>query len=83
MFYDKGSEITLINPQYTPILCSSRQSERPIRIGSVLGEKSEIRPIQMVYLNQDHQIKGILVDRMVLPTVTIKRPNLMSQYDGQ
>ena len=69
--YNKGSQITLLNPQCTPIVCESRQSERPIRIGSVLGEKFEIIPKQMVYLNQEHQIEGILVNRMVLPTVTI------------
>ena len=83
MSYDEGTQITLVNPQCTPIVCDSRQSERPIRIGSVLGEKSDITPIQMVYLNQDHQIEGILVDRMVLPTATIKCPMLMSQYDDE
>ena len=83
LFFDEGPQITLINPQCTPIVCGSRQSERPIRIGSVLSEKSEIRPIQTIYLNYDHQIEGILVDQMVLLTETIKHPMSMSHDDGE
>ena len=32
LFYDEGSQITLLNPQCTPIVCDSRKSDRPIRI---------------------------------------------------
>ena len=74
LFYNEGLQITLINLQCAPIVCGTRKSARPIRIGSVLSEKSEIRLIQKVFLSSEYQIEGILLDDMVLPTTSIKRP---------
>ena len=49
VFYDQGSQISLTNRFCTPLVISSIKSGKPIRIGTIKDETSEIRQIQKIY----------------------------------
>ena len=82
VFYDQGSQISLTNKFCTPLVISSVKSGRPIRIGTIKDETSEIRHIQKVYLGKDWQVEGVLYPKLEMKTQVIKRPECFSQYDG-
>ena len=45
IFYDEGSNVTLLNKFCSPAVISSRKSDKPIRINSVNGDDSKVRQI--------------------------------------
>ena len=82
VFYDQGSQISLTNKFCTPLVISSMKSGKPIRIGTIKDETSEIRHIQKIYLGKDWQVEGVLYPKLEMKTQVIKRPDCFSQYDG-
>ena len=82
VFYDQGSQISLVNPFCTPLVISSMKSGKPIRIGTIKDETSEIRHIQKIFLGKDWQVEGVLYPKLEMKTQVIKRPDCFSKYDG-
>ena len=78
ILYNEGSQISLVNKYCTPLIVESRKSDQPIKIGSVIGETSEIRQINKLYLREDCQIEGVLVLWLALKPTVVKRPLCMS-----
>ena len=83
IFYDEGSNVTLLNKFCSPAVISSRKSSKPVRINSVNGEDCQVRQIETIVLPGNRSIEGILVPELVLRTSSIQRPNCLSDYDGQ
>ena len=83
VYYDEGSNVTLLNKFCSPAVVSSRKSDKPIRINSVNGDDSKVRQIETVILSDHDRVEGILVPELVLRTSSIQRPHCLSDYDGQ
>ena len=83
LFFDEGSQLTLVNRQCSPIVSQSRISNGPIRIGSVTGSESLMRSIQTIYLNETYQLEAVLVPDLALITASIQRPDCLKEFDGQ
>ena len=60
VFYDKGSQLSLVNKYCTPLIISSRNLDKPIRLGTIDDETCDIRSIESIYLGEGWQIEAIL-----------------------
>ena len=52
VFYDKGSQLSLVNKYCTPLIIDSRKSEKPICLGTIDDKTSDIRSIENLYLGE-------------------------------
>ena len=82
VFYDEGSQISLTNREIAPLVFGTRPSEGAIRIGSVNGDTSKIRPVHSIALGLDRDIEAVSVPDLALHTAEIQRPKCLKKYDG-
>ena len=82
VFYDKGSQLSLVNKYCTPLIISSRKSDKPIRLGTIDDKTCDIRSIEGIYLGEGWQIEAILHHKLEVRTAPIKRPSCFAKYDN-
>ena len=82
IFYDEGSQLSLCNKWVEPLVLNSRPSDKPIRIGSVVGDTSKIRSIESITLGSGRQMEAVNIADLALHTCEIQRPLSLSKYDN-
>ena len=82
VFYDKGSQLSLVNKYCTPLVISSRKSDKPICLGTIEEEMCDIRLIETICLGEGWQVKAILHHKLEVRRAPIKRPSCFAKYDN-
>merc|ERR1712089_10551 len=71
------------SPQRHTTIMNTRNTEKAVKLSSIVRESFKVRKILKLYLRHNIQIEGILVPSLPFNPTTVKRPLCLKNYDTQ